>query len=450
MTTDDPKKPVELAMFDSPRTSLQCLQRTAAYVENPVAYLNKSLGPEVVQSRRHLLCIPETPLQNDTYGSGEHKSHFEQHIANLFGKSHGLFFITGVQAQSVACKIYSSKSENSLMAWHVTSHLESAEQKAVTTLFRLKRTLLGNDPNSLPTVSEIETVAKLPADERPAMILLEVPNRSLGCETYTFSELEQISQICKDASIALHCDGARIWDIEPYYQSNDGKSLADIAAFFDSVYVSLYKGLGGASGAMLLSNDPDFMLSARIWQRRAGGTPYTLMYELIDCERGFNENVGTFEGKWSKMKEIAEGIIEVTRKYQKNGQPVLSFSPATPKCCSVILRLEGYSAEAWNGARDRVLERTGVKPFGQMRQAGQGKSLDDVMVAKWSESLGLSMKDWDEGSEEKPQPVSEEKLSCVTSYMIYAPELLSLETSVFIDAWVNVFEELSSVSTDAK
>jgi hypothetical protein len=49
------------------------------------------------------------------------------------------------------------------------------------------------------------------------------------------------------------------------------EAAADIVEGFDSVYVSLYKGIGGISGA-ILAGDPDFITQARMWRRRMGGT----------------------------------------------------------------------------------------------------------------------------------------------------------------------------------
>jgi threonine aldolase len=439
---DNPKKQIQLGIFDAPRTSAQRLQRTADYAQDPIAYLNKTVGAEAVESRRKLLSIPETlPLQNDFYGSGTHKDHFEKHIAALFSKAHGLFFATGVQAQSVACKIYGTRSSNPVVAWHASAHLENAEQSAATTLFGLRRVLLGTDADSLPRVPEVESLAKLPPGERPAMILLEIPNASLCCETYTFSELMEMSRVCKDAGIAFHCDGARIWEVEPYYKSTDGKSFGDIAALFDSIYVSFYKGLQGSSGAMLLSNDADFMHSARIWQRRAGGNPYTSAYELIDCERGFNENIGTFEGKWIKAKEIVQGITEATEKYRNDGQPVVQFRPESPKCCIVSIYMHGYSTEELNAARDRVLQKTGVKVFNMVKRLGQKKTFDEILKDKWREALKKPDDNSLGNTKENSEPTMKEKGVHKTAYI---PELSSLETRVFVDAWVNLCEELAS------
>jgi threonine aldolase len=62
-------------------------------------------------------------------------------------------------------------------------------------------------------------------------------------------------------------DGARLWECGPFY----GRTLAQIAALFDTVYVSFYKGLGGVSGGMLLGPE-DFIAEAREWRHRHGGT----------------------------------------------------------------------------------------------------------------------------------------------------------------------------------
>ena len=52
-------------------------------------------------------------------------------------------------------------------------------------------------------------------------------------------------------------------------------ALAEIAALFDTVYVSFYKGLGGVAGGMLLGEE-DVIAEAREWRHRHGGTLFNL------------------------------------------------------------------------------------------------------------------------------------------------------------------------------
>lgn len=430
---------IQLCLFQTPRTPAELMRRTADYAENPIGYLNRTLGPSVVERRRSLLSIPKNlPVDRDTYGFGTHKEDFEKHIASFFNKSHGLFFISGTQAQSVAAKIYCSTSNNPTVAWHSTAHLESCERSAYSKLFGLNRILLGSNPNSLPIVSDVESLTNLPSDKRPAMLLLELPNSTLGCQTYTLEELSQISQLCRQAGIALHCDGARIWEIDSYYQAMEGVAFGKISELFDSIYVSFYKGLGGISGAMLLSNDTEFMVAARMWQRRAGGSPHSLMYEIIDAERAFNETIGTMAGKRKKMLEVATEIRKATERFQKDGRPIVSFVPHMPTCCQVGMRFFGYTANEFYAARDRVQKKTGVQVFTKF----WGKSTpDQMMMEKWSSGLGKAKEESSGEVEEQPEE-REHNLS----WMIVS-ETQTIDTSVFVDSWTSLCEELVGSSS---
>jgi threonine aldolase len=441
---------IDLSIFDHPQTSAQWLQRTADYALDPLDYLTRTLGAPAVSARQHLLSLPTAaaplPLQNDFYGSGTHKSRFEAHIAALLGKRHALFFATGVQAQSVAFRAHADAAGRHVVAWHATAHPEIAELSGITTLFGLRRLLLGGDDaeERLPTAADVEALVRLPLEERPAAVLMEVPHAALGCATPAFSELEAMSRACRAAGVAFHCDGARLWEVAPHYETTAGKSLADIAALFDSVYVSFFKGLAGAAGAMLVSDDAELMLAAWVWQRRAGGNPYTCAYELIDCERGFNENIGTFEAKLAKAKEVVESVTKATARFQTDGQAIVGFLPEVPTCCIVRIQVHGYSTSELNAARDKVLERTGVKVFNAMRLTGQKKTtFDEILQEKWRADLAT-----DDGSTEgiktQPDSAQEEKGTHRTVMFFRDTEGIKIDTAVYVDAWVSLCEELAS------
>jgi threonine aldolase len=324
----------------------------------------RRLGKELVEKRSHLLSIPVELLDRDIYGEGLHKQHFEEHIATVFGKKHGLFVITGVQAQLTAMKIHCDKAGNDRVAWHYQSHPETAEARAFAEVFRLQRTFVGTPPLEVPTVEEVEAITSLSEDERPAIILLELPNRELGCKTYPYDDLVQIPQLCKAANVKLHMDGARLWEIVPFYQ---GTSFADIAALFDSVYVSFYKGLQGAVGAMLTGSDEDFIEQAKAWQRRLVGNMMTAYAEIIDNERGYNLNIGTFHRKWQKMCSVASAIMEGTKEFRtKDGKPIVYFDPEAPTCCQIHTHFQGASAERLIAARDEVEKTHRIRVFGRI------------------------------------------------------------------------------------
>ena len=114
-SNDEHNKPgrvVHLSRFINDQTPAQAIQQTADYARQPRIYLESTLGNKVLTDREELLCIPDI-VDRDYYGVGDHKKHFEQHIAKLFGKEHSLFFITGVQAQLAAMKIHSDRAGKS-------------------------------------------------------------------------------------------------------------------------------------------------------------------------------------------------------------------------------------------------------------------------------------------------------------------------------------------------
>lgn len=367
------------------------------------------------------------------------KAHFETRIAKLLSKEHGLFFITGVQAQLAAAKVHCDKANKNIAARHTSCHSEVAENRAYRELYHLDRVLLGSVPNELPTIEEIQEVLNLPETERPAVVILEIPSRVCLCETYTFEQLEQISAACRNASVALHMDGARLWEIEPYYQATAGKSLVDLGALFDSVYVSMYKGLGGATGAFLLSNDSDFVDDVSIWQRRAGGNAYSLGYYWIDCQRAFNEHVGTFASKRDKMISMSRKVLEATAAYKADdGAQVVQFRPLVPTCCSTQIVFHGFTNDQLLAARNKMQKQRQPEVSGFLRPKMSNERLSErykVLAAprfKMSDQTGglataTDLPHWTE---------------CTI-----LPETEKLEDAVFVDANVELCKALFEAKT---
>lgn len=354
---------VELCRLSYPMSVHDQISRTLRYVANPREYLVEALGQEEFDLRKDDMAISQI-FDKDIYGNGTQKSSFETAIARLLGKQHGIFFSSGVQAQLSALKIHCDRRGRNITAWTVNAHLENAEERSFEQLFGLRRILIGDGGKTLPKLQHIASIINLPLAERPAAVLLEVPDRTLGCVTYSYDELAEISQVCRDHDVALHLDGARLWEIMPYYEKTANKSFADICALFDTVYVSMYKGLGGVSGAVLCLGSLEDLGLAKMWQRRAGGNLVTMMYETADCERAFNESVGTFEQRWNKMLHVVSRIQEATNRYfNQDGERIVDFMPRQPTCCIVRSVLRGFSADRLRAARDAVQDDSGIRLF---------------------------------------------------------------------------------------
>jgi threonine aldolase len=209
----------------------------------------------------------------DRYGEGELIEAFERKVATMVGKAAAVFMPSGTMAQLIALRIWCERAGVRRIAMHATSHLELHEERAYAHLHGLDVTLLG--ARERPTEAR-DLAALFPASAAtgvatvlpPAALLIELPAREIGGRLPAWEEIEALSAQAKSRGVRLHMDGARLWEAREYFAP---KSLADVCAPFDSVYVSFYKGIGALAGAMLLGPE-DFIVEARVWRRRHGGT----------------------------------------------------------------------------------------------------------------------------------------------------------------------------------
>lgn len=222
---------------------------------------------------------------SDHYGTGEVIARFEQKLAQELGMEDAIFFPSGTMAQQIALRIWADETGNRSVAYHLLCHLEIHEQDGLKELHHLEPILLGDDKR-LMTLDEVKALPDV------ACLLIELPQRELGGYLPPFTELETISQYCRERGIRLHLDGARLLEMLPYYE----KTAEEICALFDSVYVSFYKGIGGIAGA-ILAGPKLFCAEARVWKRRYGGDLIGLYPYIISADYYYElrkDKMGTY------------------------------------------------------------------------------------------------------------------------------------------------------------
>ena len=166
-----------------------------------------------------------------------------------------------------------------------------------------------------PTVPQVEHLAAVPG--RLGAALLELPLRDAGYLLPSWDELVAFSRACRERGVPLHLDGARIWESAPHL----GHSPAEIAALADSVYVSLYKGLGGLAGAAVAGPE-DEVAQARLWRTRMGGTLFSLLPYAVAALRGLDREL-------PRMAEYHERAVLLAQRMAERGIRVTPKPPHT-------------------------------------------------------------------------------------------------------------------------
>jgi threonine aldolase len=99
-----------------------------------------------------------------------------------------------------------------------------------------------------------------------SLVSLENTSNRGGGACYDFNTFYEIQKVTKSNQLALHLDGARIFNAIVHKKEN----AADYGKVFDSVSICLSKGLGAPVGSVLVGSAP-FIKKARRWRKVFGG-----------------------------------------------------------------------------------------------------------------------------------------------------------------------------------
>jgi threonine aldolase len=236
----------------------------------------------------------------DVYGGGDSVKRLESRVAELLGKEAAALFPSGTMAQQVALRIWCERTGCWTVGFHPQCHLDVHEERGYKHLHGMHARSVGNR-NRVITRADLDEVA-----EPLGALLLELPQRDLGGQLPAWRELRAQTQWARASGAALQLDGARLWQCGPFYR----RPLRDVAALFDTVYVSLYKDLGGLGGCVLAGAD-DVIAEARVWRVRHGGRLSTYEPIALSAERGLDEVLPRMPSFVRKAKGIGAALARV-------------------------------------------------------------------------------------------------------------------------------------------
>lgn len=258
----------------------------------------------------------------DVYGQGAIIEQFEQRIAKLLGKPAALFLPSGTLAQPMALRIHAEALGRNRVLLHPTSHLVLHEQDGYQKLWGLSGEVVGAAEQVLQ-LADLQAVAQ---PQSCAALVLELPMREIGGQLPSWEALNQQVAWAREHGIAVHIDGARLWQCENHY----GRSFAEICALADSVYVSLYKDLGGIAGAVLVGAT-EFVARARVWTRRAGGNLISMYPYILAAEQGLEDNLAVLPQVAVYARELAPLL---------NKLPGVQVNPEVPQATMFHLHID--------------------------------------------------------------------------------------------------------------
>ena len=250
--------------------------------------------------------IAIAPVGDDVYGDDPTVNSLEERVAAMFGKEAGLFSPTGSLANQLAIRMLVAPGEE-LIA-ETNSHIVRAELGAAA-VFSGITTRTFPAKNGLLKASDALEIAR--PDSGPYLvsttaIAVENTHNFGGGTVQPISEIAALRKGADDLGLALHLDGARIWNAHVA----SGISFTEYGKYFDTISVCFSKGLGAPVGSMMLSTK-ERVTKARVWRKRYGAGMRQVGLLAAGVHYALDNNIGRLAEDHRRAKEIAVAIASV-------------------------------------------------------------------------------------------------------------------------------------------
>jgi threonine aldolase len=208
----------------------------------------------------------EAPLGLASAGEDPSLRQLEGYAAELAGKEAALYMPTGTMANLVALMTHTNRGDQVIM--ESSSHTLWSEEWSFASICGV----LARGIDGAHGYMEPETVRGVIRDKRfshrphTSLICLENTHNMAGGTILTPTQIQSIKAVAEDYGIAIHLDGARIFNACVALD----KPLRAFTDDVDSVVMNLNKGLSAPEGALLCGSNR-FIEQVRLNLKQLGG-----------------------------------------------------------------------------------------------------------------------------------------------------------------------------------
>jgi len=202
---------------------------------------------------------------DDVFGEDPTVNRLEATVAERLGKDAAMFVPSGTMSNQIAVKAHTRPGDELLC--DANCHIYCYEAGGPAVLAGVTCRTIDGDFGILD-LSQLEDKIK-PDDQhcvRTRLVCLENTHNRGGGRVYPIEKIEAISQWARRHGLAMHLDGARLWNAIVA----TGIPAREWARHFDTVSVCFSKGLGAPVGSALVG-PRDFIQRARRVRKLFGG-----------------------------------------------------------------------------------------------------------------------------------------------------------------------------------
>ena len=203
---------------------------------------------------------------DDVYQEDPTTSAFEAEIARLTGKEAALFTLSGTMGNQIGVRLHLSTPPHSVLCDY-RAHVYAEEGAGLAVLSQAMVTPVHPANGIYMTAEDVRKWAVLGDDIHVAPTRVVSLELTIGGVVTPLKEIRAIAEFARANGIAVHCDGARLWNAV----AASGHSLEEYCRWFDSVSMCVSKGLGAPVGGVLAASERHVRRARWLRKQQGGG-----------------------------------------------------------------------------------------------------------------------------------------------------------------------------------
>ncbi|HYO97963.1 MAG TPA: GntG family PLP-dependent aldolase [Polyangiaceae bacterium] len=231
------------------------------------------MSPPRVDLRSDTVTLPTPEMRaamaraevgDDVYREDPTTRLLEETAATLLGKEAAIFVPSGTMANQIALLLHAPRGAEVIVG--EGAHLCNFEAGAAAAWAGVQCVVAGR--GGVFSAAELEPLLRPASEMYPEtrLVCIENTHNASGGTVFPQREILFIAERARSAALALHLDGARLWNVAAATNTSE----AELAQPFDTVSACFSKGLGAPVGSVL-AGSAELMRAARRFRKMLGG-----------------------------------------------------------------------------------------------------------------------------------------------------------------------------------
>ncbi len=248
----------------------------------------------------------DAELGDDVYGEDPTLNALEAKAAERLGKEAAVFVASGTMGNLVSVLAHAQRGDEIILGHK--AHIFRSEAGGASALGGVSFHTVPNDERGMLNPQDVRDAIRPndPHMPRTAAVCLENTQNACGGAPLTQDDMQAIAAVAREGGVALHVDGARIFNAAVALEA----PVSELAKDADSVTFCLSKGLSCPIGSVIVG-DADYIKEARRWRKMVGGGMRQVGVIAAAGLVALDSMVDRLAEDHANARKLAEGLAQI-------------------------------------------------------------------------------------------------------------------------------------------